>query len=482
MVYPSFLKPGPLLARLRIRRKPSDLGEARREQGPGRSDRERLGDTLIRGASGALAVRLVGTGLAFGLQVLLARLLGVEGYGVYIYAFSLVAFLSVLLKLGLDAATVRFLPTYLAGGHWGMMRGLLRRTLEIQTASSLLGALGMLAVVWLLRRRLDPDLYHTLLVATPLLPMLTLQFLAEARLRALSRVTLGRIPQEILQPLAVGSLAYAALALAGDGFEAPLAMGATGLAVAAAVAIGFGLFHGIVPREVLAAAPEHRTRDWTKTALQLSLVASGSVVMAQIDVLLSGYYLGTAPAGTYSVASRISRFVPFGLTAVNLAISPMVARLWSEGRHTELQRIVTLAAAGIILTTLPVSLACALFADPLLGLFGGEFTEARGALVVLVVGRTFGAFSGPTSLLLSMTGHQLLVVKVLGVSAVIDIALHVVLLPRFGILGAAAATTTTLVVWNLVLAYFVLRRMRLDPTVFSMLRPRNWRSEHSPGG
>jgi O-antigen/teichoic acid export membrane protein len=454
----------------------SERGSTSRGGSEGRSGRERLSNALIRGASGALVIRLAGTGLAFGLQVLLARLLGVGPYGDYIYAFSVVTFLSGLLKLGLDATTVRFLSTYRASGKWGLIRGFLRRTLQLQTASALAGTLLMLLVVWLLGGRLDLDLKHTLLLSALVLPALTLQFLAEARLRALSRVALGRIPQEIIQPILVGALVAGALLLTRGEVDAPTAMTATLLAVSSAVALGFVLFRAFVPREVLAAAPEYQTRHWTKTAVQLSLVASGFVVLAQIDVLLSGYYLGTAQAGTYSVASRISRLVPFGLTAVNLAISPMISRLWEEQRHSELQRIVTLAAAGIILTTLPVSLVCAIFAEPLLSLFGDDFAGARGALIVLVLGRTFGAFSGPTSLLLTMTGRQMLVVKVLGVSAAIDIALHVVLLPRFGIMGAAAATTITLVVWNVILTWFVFRRMRLDPTIVSLLLPRNWRA------
>ncbi|MHC4225731.1 MAG: oligosaccharide flippase family protein, partial [Planctomycetota bacterium] len=89
-----------------------------REGSPGRAGGERLGNTLFRGASGALVLRLAGTGLAFGLQVLLARVLGLGPYGDYIYAFALVTLLSVLLKLGLDSATLRFLPPYLVRGEW----------------------------------------------------------------------------------------------------------------------------------------------------------------------------------------------------------------------------------------------------------------------------------------------------------------------------------------------------------------------------
>jgi O-antigen/teichoic acid export membrane protein len=444
----------------------------------GRPGGQGLGNILFRGAAGALTLRLAGTALAFGLQVLLARLLGLGRYGDYIYAFSLVTLLAVPLKLGLDVATVRFLPTYWIRSEWGLMRGLLRRTVQLQAASSLAGALLMLLVVWFVRRRLALDLFHTLLVAAPLLPLLTLQFLAEARLRALSRVTLSRIPQEIFQPLAVAALVYAGLLLGDGEVSAPAAMAYTLTATAAAVVLGFVLFRYVVPRNVSAAPPQHRTRHWMRTAVQLSLVASGFVVIAQIDVLLAGYFLGTTAAGAYSVASRISGLVPFGLTAVNLAVSPMIPTLWAEKRHAELQRLVTLAAAGILLTTLPVAVVCTVFGDPLLSLFGEEFAGAGVALVILVIGRTFSAFSGSTSLLLTMTGHQLLVAKVVGASAAIDILLHVVLVPRFGILGAATATTTTIVLWNVALVYFVFRRMRINPSVLSLLSRRTWHAKH----
>lgn len=450
---------------------------ANRKDSHGRPVGQGLGNVLIRGATGTLTVRLAGTGLAFGLQVLLARLLGLGPYGDYIYAFSLVTLLAVLLKLGLDVVTIRFVPTYWVRSEWGLMRGLLRRTVQLQAVSSLAGALLMLLVVWSVRRRLALDLFHTLLVAAPLLPLLTLQFLAEARLRALSRVTLGRIPQEIFQPLAVVALVYAGLLLSDGGVSAPAAMAYTLTATAAAVVLGFVLFWGIVPRDVNAAAPQHRTRHWMRTAIQLSLVASGFVVIAQIDVLLAGYFLGTKSAGAYSVASRISRLVTFGLTAVNLAVSPMIPTLWAEQRHAELQRLVTLAAAGILLTTLPVAVACAVFGDPLLSLFGEEFAGARVALIVLVVGRAFSALSGSTSLLLTMTGHQVLVAKVVGASAAVDILLHIVLVPRFGILGAATATTATMVLWNVALVYCVFNRMRINPTVLSLLSRQNWRAK-----
>jgi len=75
---------------------------------------------------------------------------------------------------------------------------------------------------------------------------------------------------------------------------------------------------------------------------------------------------------------------------------------------------------------------------------------------------------------------QLVVAKVVGASAAIDLVLHVILVPRLGILGAAIATSTTMVLWNGALVFFVFRRMRLDPTALSLLSRRNWRPEPKP--
>lgn len=65
------------------------------------------------------------------------------------------------------------------------------------------------------------------------------------------------------------------------------------------------------------------------------------------------------------------------------------------------------------------------------------------------------AFSGPAGNILQMTGRQVIFMNVLFVGAVINVVLNYFLIPLYGIEGAAFASMTSVIFWNLTMVYFV---------------------------
>lgn len=424
---------------------------------------------LVRASAGALVWRLAGALLALGLQVLLTRLLGHRPYGSFIFAFATITTLSLVLKLGFDTATVRFLPGYRIGGQWELARGLLRESSRVVWAASLCVALGLAAVTALAPRGADAQPAWVLCIAAVALPLLTVQHLAEARLRAIDRLTLARVPTELLQPLLIGAFV---LALGRGEIGPETAMACTVMASGLTLLASTFAFRRAAPAQMLEGPARHETREWRRASLQLALYSTTMMVIGQVDVVIAGLLLGPEAAAGYAIASRISRFIPFGLTAVNLAFGPLAARLLHEGRARELQRVVTWAAGGILLTTLPLAAGAILLREPLLALFGPEFVTAQGALVILAIGRLANAVCGPTATLLSMSGNHGDAARVALGSALLDAALMLVLIPRFGVVGVALATTLTTVAWNLALLVLVRRRIGVRPTLFALLGAR----------
>jgi len=250
-------------------------------------------------------------------------------------------------------------------------------------------------------------------------------------------------------------------------------MACTLAAVAATLAITVSSFRSKKPAEISTAVPAYQTKTWLVTAFQNTTIGTLMLVIAQADTLLVGYFLGTTAACLYAVARRISKLLPLGLTAINLSLGPMISSLHEEGRQEQFQQTVRMAAGAIVLIATPITLGIIIFSDRVLGLFGTEFIQVRPALIVLVIGHFVAAASGSTGLLLVMTGHPGKVATVTGVSAVVGLLLHVVLIPRFGIVGAAAATTATIALWNLVLIFLVKRELGINCTVFSLVTRRS---------
>ena len=82
-------------------------------------------------------------------------------------------------------------------------------------------------------------------------------------------------------------------------------------------------------------------------------------------------------------------------------------------------------------------------------LFGHEFGRAYWPLLLLAVGQLVNAWFGPTGMLLNMTGHEREVTRAVTVAAGMNVVLNLLLIPPFGVVGAAIATSASLVFWNI---------------------------------
>ena len=105
--------------------------------------------------------------------------------------------------------------------------------------------------------------------------------------------------------------------------------------------------------------------------------------------------------------------------------------------------------------------------------FGGPYVQAYSALCILVIGQLINAVMGSVGLFLSMTGHEKETLRALAISAILNVVLNALLIPKFGIIGAASATAVSVVLWNVILGIQLYRRLNLvpGPQVFRLSTP-----------
>ena len=162
--------------------------------------------------------------------------------------------------------------------------------------------------------------------------------------------------------------------------------------------------------------------------------------------------------------------ISFFLTAVNAVAAPRIAALHAQGKRAELQTLVSTMAHWIFWPALATSAAAIIFGLTILAMFGPAFSAGYDALVILVCGHLVRASTGLVSDLLGVTGHQDENAWVLAWSALLNVILNVLLIPRFGIVGAATATAVTMAFWNVWLWLLARGRVGVDPSVFRALR------------
>ena len=426
--------------------------------------------TVSRGALGAFVVNLVGSGLVFGLHVLLSRSMGVQSYGAYVYAFTWVAMLSLASKLGLDTALIRFLPSLGVAQDWPRMRGILRRSIHLTLGATL--AVGGLAALglWLLGRGLDPDLRGALWLGCLLLPVLALTQLRQAALRGFKRVPLADLPDRILRPVLMIGLILLLVAGLGWRLGAGTAMVVHLAALAAALAVAHYWVGRALPRAAKDAAPIYETRSWLSTSLPLVITSAMHLTLSHVDILMVGSIMGSADSGVYPVSARVSAFVLFGLIAVNAIVAPMISQLYTAQRMVALQRILTLTARANLVFAITVALGIVAAGPWILSLFGTEFSAGYTALVILAGGHLVNACAGSVGFLMTMTGHERPAALIMALSVLVNVGLNASLIPIFGIEGAAVATAISFALWNILMFAFVQKRIG----VYASAIPKIW--------
>jgi O-antigen/teichoic acid export membrane protein len=230
--------------------------------------------------------------------------------------------------------------------------------------------------------------------------------------------------------------------------------------------VTFALLRRAVPAETRRASAAGEPREWLRVAAPLLAVNALLAVQERTDVLVVGSLLGPSQAGIYGAASRIASLVAFGLVAVNAWAAPLIADLHARGDRVELQRLVRFAARGIFAVTFPACVGLVLFGRQVLAAFGPDFVDAHVALLVLAASQLVNASTGPVGFLMTMTGRQAAAARILAVHSVLVVVLSFVLVPRYGIVGAALASGVTRASWNVVMAISVWRTMRLRATIF----------------
>jgi len=431
-----------------------------------------LGRRLARGALGALVINVLSLLVALLAQMILARSLGVEGYGVFAYVMGWVNLLVVPALVGFQTAQLRYVASYRATEDWASMRGVSAFADRIVLGAGIACSLIALLVVWLLGDRLDPGLAQTFYVGLLMIPVLALVRARAAAVRALGGVVAALVPDGVVRQLTL-LLGMGGLVLLLPTMLSPQT--AMLVAMAGAVVALVLVSHArtrMWPEPARAAAPARRRREWLVTAMPLLLFATINIVRNQAGLLLLGWLGSVTEAGIYAIAARLGGLVAFPFAIINFVFTPTISHLHTKGDHTGLQRAATTTGWWVTIGTLAIALPLLVFPELFLSLFGEGFDTGATVLRILLAGAIIHALVGPVGPLMNMTGLERQASALMAVSAALTIVLGALLIPWLGMTGAALAGVVAGTFWNLAAAVVVWRRRRILSGVFGVLNAR----------
>ncbi len=421
----------------------------------GTGDRERT----QRDAIAAFAVRVVSAALLYLSQIVLARWMGSSEYGIYVFVWTWVLVLGGLCHLGLSLVMIRLLPAYRENGQLGLMRGLIfGGRLAAVGLGTVVAALGI-GGLWLFGPMISGPYLLPLYLALFCVPLFALTDVQDGIGRGQAWMDIALLPPYVLRPMML-LVAMLGANLYGLPMRAETAAGAAIAATWIAAIVQLLLVNRRLGQTLEAGERQYAWKDWLKVSLPLLVIAACELVLQNADVLVISRYMSPADVGIYFAAAKTMSLIMFVHYAVGSAVANRFSTLNARGDREQLRAFVRDAVNWTFWPSLASAVVILALGYPLLSLFGPQFVSAYPVMGMLVLGFLARASMGPAEFLLNMLGEQQLCAAVLAVTAALDIALNFALVPRYGLVGAAIATSISLI--TAALLNYVVARRRLE--------------------
>ena len=399
---------------------------------------------LMAGGAISMAIRVLAGVVAFLVNVVVARLLGVEAAGVYFLALTVITIAAAFSKLGLDSAMTRLVAESARDEDWGSINAVYRFSVcTVALVSSIVSIAVVAGSDWL-----SIHVFAQLALA-PVLSIMGFSILPISLYMLHSNLFQGlrdMARYQVFQNLGVSSAFLVGVGL----------FFLTNRVVHSAI-LAAEIFVGASIAVVAAAFASWNILPWTRfldghydhrrvmriawplfgiTGLQLT-----STWMGQLTL---GMWRSSEEVALFTAAARTSMLLLIVLMAVNSIAFPKFAAMYSAGDFVAIKRLSLWSTRIMVVACIPMFAFVLWYSDAIMGIFGSDFVAASTALNVLAAGQFVNVATGSVIGLLTMTGHERYALGASVVGAALMAALCFFLVPEYGVIGAAYAQAISL--------------------------------------
>lgn len=402
---------------------------------------------LFSGSSTVLLTKLLGVALSYAFILIISRNYGAASTGAFTLATTIAILFSLVGRLGLDMALLRFVAEYLSRNREDLAQQIFKKALRLIIPCTFILSI----ILFFSSETIAGHLFKKPRLATAfqvisiaVLPMALLLTQSEV-LRARKRNFSFSFYQTIAIPL-FSILIIAVLRR----FTRDAVVPTVSYALAAVVGAALALFLGNNGFSRSAPSPPEQMRSADLLHVSLPMMVSNTLIfiMFWIDTIVIGVFRPEAEVGVYSVALRVVTLSNIILFSIAGVAAPKLVEYHAKNDKRSFERIVGMSARINFWASLPIFGVFAIAPMFLMRLFGGDFEHGALVLLILAAGQFINTVSGPAGLILQMTGNERVFQKIVIGTIALNAALDIILIPSYGISGAALASTVGMFFWN----------------------------------
>ncbi len=200
--------------------------------------------------------------------------------------------------------------------------------------------------------------------------------------------------------------------------------------------------------------------------LAFMLLKWGNLLLSQIDIVLLKIFSTDENIAYYAVALQLSALVVFVLNAVSANIMAQVANDYKHLSHEDFQHKITGYTRIVFSLSMLGMLALVIGGYWITQLYGEAYTQAYYLFCILMIGQSINILCGSVFTILNMAGFEKITCRVFYIALSINIVLGIWFIFYWHAYGVAIASSIAMAFWNIYLLVIVVKRLRINPTVF----------------
>ncbi|MFA5412034.1 MAG: flippase [Candidatus Micrarchaeia archaeon] len=411
------------------------------------------------GLAGSIALKLV----SFIYVIIVARLFAQDDVGTFYLALSILGMIAVFSDLGFGSAFMRYVPFYMGKGQKDKVYSLLRAGYLFAGLLTIVAT----AVLFLLAGQIG-DFFRNPSLELPL-QILSLYFLTNTFFSLNACFLSGRklakennilnTGQNVLK-LIFTLVLFFALGATMEALAIGFAASFVAVTLASFIYVGSDVKKlGIGGLRITSGEQLAMVKEVLPFGLVLSLVLSFWVFISYTDKVMLAYLMpgpeAAAAVAVYAIATALAGVIAIFPGAVGSIFFPTISELRGKGKQEEMLKLSVSASRWIIFLTAPLTIVLVAYPEELLQMFyGAGYAAGAGALMIFSIGMFVRALSQVQSSMIAASRLVRIELYAAGGAALANVALNWMLIPIYGINGAAAASMISFVIVTLLLIYY----------------------------
>ena len=408
--------------------------------------------------------------MAFVNNAVITRTLGADSYGLFVLATNVFGFIAIIPQLGFNNTIVRYVSYYNGKGEDAKSKGTILFGFKILLIFSLIVLIISFLISPLISENIfdRPELTPLLKIILLSLPFAVIAGGFYSALNGLKLIKYQVIAANILNPLAFFILIIIAFWV---GYRLTgliwimFAMGVIGLV------LSYYFLNKNYFKHKRELQPQVNKKELMNFAIPIYLNQFLNSAIKFTPIFIMGYFLTNKDIGVYNVCFRVAMLVSVSLSAFRLIFSPTISALFAKNNIQLIGQLYKTITKWIFTIALITFCIIILFAEPVLNIFGSEFTTGINVLLLLIFGELINAGVGLVGNIIIMSGRPKVALFNAAINFLMIITLCYFLIPEYGIIGAALSYAITVAFINLIRLFELYYYEKMQPFKLSYLKP-----------